>query len=84
MNLAQFERHDGDGDVFINPAHVAMVEPRTVGDDNVTARRGRRPGRARPRSRPRAHQGRRRQAAPRDARQHQHKPQGAEDSQDLC
>ena len=25
MNLVQFKRHDGDGDVFINPAHVAMV-----------------------------------------------------------
>ena len=36
MNLVQFKRHDGDGDVFINPAHVAMVEPSTVGDDNVT------------------------------------------------
>ena len=32
MNLVQFKRHDGDGDVFINPAHVAMVEPSTVGD----------------------------------------------------
>ena len=26
MNLVQFKRHDADGDVFINPAHVAMVE----------------------------------------------------------
>ena len=34
--------------------------------------RGRRPGRARPRSRPRAHQGHRRHAASRDARQHEH------------
>ncbi len=31
MNLVQFKRHDGDGDVFINTAHVAMVEPSTVG-----------------------------------------------------
>ena len=33
MNLVQFKRHDA---VFINPAHVAMVEPSTVGDGNVT------------------------------------------------
>ena len=36
MNLVQFKRHDADGDVFINPAHVAIVEPSTVGDGNVT------------------------------------------------
>ena len=36
MNLVQFKRHDADGDIFINPAHVAMVEPSTVGDGNVT------------------------------------------------
>ena len=30
------KRHDGDGDGFINPARVAMVEPSTVGDGNVT------------------------------------------------
>ena len=27
---------DADGDIFINPAHVAMVEPNSVGDGNVT------------------------------------------------
>ena len=32
MNLVQFKRHDGD--VFINPTHVAMVEPSAVGDGN--------------------------------------------------
>ena len=26
-----------DGDVFINPAHVALVEPSSAGDDHVTA-----------------------------------------------
>ena len=31
MNLVQFKRRDADGDVFINPAHVAMVEPSDVG-----------------------------------------------------
>ena len=36
MNLVQFKRPDGDGDVFINPAHVAMVEPSSTGDGNVT------------------------------------------------
>ena len=36
MNLAHFKRHDADGDVFINPAHVSMVEPSGIGDDNVT------------------------------------------------
>ena len=36
MNLVQFKRHDADGDVFINPAHVAMVEPSGAGDGNVT------------------------------------------------
>ena len=36
MNLVQFKRHDADGDVFINPAHVAMVEPSGDGDGNVT------------------------------------------------
>ena len=36
MNLVQFKRHDGDGDVFINPAHVAMVEQSGTGDANVT------------------------------------------------
>lgn len=28
-NVVQFKRHDGD--VFINPAHVAMVEPSSAG-----------------------------------------------------
>ena len=37
MNLVQFKRQDADGDVFINPAHVAIVEPSSIGDDNVTA-----------------------------------------------
>ena len=37
MNLVQFKRHAADGDVFINPAHVAMVEPSSIGNDNVTA-----------------------------------------------
>ena len=36
MNQLQFKRHDADGDVFINPAHVSMVEPSGIGDDNVT------------------------------------------------
>ena len=36
MNLVQFKRHDGDGDVFINPAHVAMAEQSGTGDANVT------------------------------------------------
>ena len=36
MNLVQFKRHDGDGDVFINPAHVAMVDQSGTGDANVT------------------------------------------------
>ena len=27
MNLVQFKRHDADGDVFIDPAHVAVLEP---------------------------------------------------------
>ena len=35
MNLVQFKRDDG-GDVFINPALVAMVEPSGAGDDTVT------------------------------------------------
>ena len=35
-NLVQFKRHDGDGDIFIKPAHVAMVEPGGTGDANVT------------------------------------------------
>ena len=46
MNLVLFKRHDADGDIYINPAHVAMVEPSTVGDGNVTDVVGRltRPG----------------------------------------
>ena len=36
MNLVQFKRHDADGDVSINPAHVAMVEPSGASDHNVT------------------------------------------------
>ncbi len=59
MNLVQFKRHDADS----NLAHVSMVEPSGIGDDTVTDIGDRRPGRARARSRPGTHQGRRRQTA---------------------
>ena len=36
MNLVQFKRNAAAADVFINPAHVAMVESSGIGDGNVT------------------------------------------------
>ena len=82
MTLVQFKRHDAGGDVFINPAHVPMVEASAASDGNVTDIVVGGPQAGLVSFASGAHQGRRRQAAPPDAQPS--KPQDEEDRQNRC
>ena len=82
MTFVQFKHHDADGDVFINTAHVPIVEASAAGDGDVTdiVVGGAQAGLGR--LRPGAHRVRWRHAAPPDARPSE--PQDEEDRQNRC